>query len=48
MKKIHLIIFLTLILVIIQSLTSKESYTAENNPSSDDKNANINTSNEPA
>ncbi len=47
MKKIHLIIFLTLILVITQSLTSKKSYTAENTPSSDDENVNISTPNDP-
>ena len=47
MKKIHLIVFLTLILVIVQSLTSKESYTAENTSSSDDKNANVDASDEP-
>ena len=47
MKKIHLIVFLTFILAIAQSFTSKESYTAENTSSSDDKNANVNTSNEP-
>jgi len=48
MKKIHLIVFLTLILVIVQSFTSKESYTAENTSSSDDKNADVDASNEPA
>lgn len=48
MKKTHLIVFLTLILAIAQSLTSKESYTAENTSSSDDKNAKVDASNEPA
>ena len=48
MKKIYLIVFFTLILAIAQSLTTKESYSAENTSSSDDKNANVDASNEPA